>query len=234
MGRRYAQHEDRQAPPVTAAEARARAERFAAGEGPGREAIERNGAPGERGYLVEPDHPMSTLRRPLPRRGRLIVVLAVAALIATAVVVTTRSGASDQRHNMPTAPPTTTTTPLTASRVARMLATGQFAAIANEIEPPSRRSADQVILEQAWADLTNQYGTVLSTETQDEDLFAPPAPPDSPGAVVDETVLQMSHGLILLRVTLSPHGALVHVELQAHPPQWPDSMQAFPGRPSGF
>jgi hypothetical protein len=96
-----------------------------------------------------------------------------------------------------------------------MLAAGHFAEIASEIEPPSRRSADQVILEQAWGDLTNGYGTLLSTETQDEDRFPPPAPPDSPGGVVDETVLQMSHGLIMLGVTLSPDGALVHVELLA-------------------
>jgi hypothetical protein len=228
--RLYAQHQDTQALPVTVAEARARVESLVLpNDGAKRAATHPDGPRREPGYLVEPDHPTSILGRPRPRRGRLIVVLAVAALIATCVLVTTRPGTHHPPSTVPpvappttaapattqAAPPTPTATPLTASRLAQMLAAGHFAEIASEIEPPSRRSADQVILEQAWADLTNGYGTLLSTETQDEDRFPPPAPPDSPGGVVDETVLQMSHGLIMLGVTLNPDGALVHVEFVA-------------------
>jgi hypothetical protein len=73
-----------------------------------------------------------------------------------------------------------------------------------------------VILEQAWGNLTAAYGTFVSTGAQDEGLF-PVAPPDSPAAVfdtADQTVLQLSHGLVLLRVTLGTDGAIEHVELR--------------------
>ena len=181
-----------------------------------------NGSRPERAYLVEEkDHrPLASARAHVRRRHVIGALATAAAVIAVTVAVAVTRHSTHQPNGSaatPTtaAPPITTATPLTASRVAQMLAAGQSAAIASEIEPPSRRSADQVILEQAWRDLTNGYGTLLSTETQDEDLFPPPAPPDSPGGVVDETVLQMSHGLIMLGVTLSPDGALVHVELLA-------------------
>jgi hypothetical protein len=168
--------------------------------------------------------------RPVPLLG---LVAAVIVIVAAVGVVVTRPSAHHQHNTVPSAPPTTaapataqavtptttaatTAAPLTAPRVAQMLAAGQFAAIASGIEPPSQRSADQAVLEQAWADLTtNAYGTLLSTETQDEDLFPPPGNTGAAGpGAVDETVLQMSHGLILLRVTHNPDGALVHVELQ--------------------
>jgi hypothetical protein len=241
--RGYAQHQDAQAPPVTVAEARARAEPLVSPHnGAKRATADPDDVTGERGYLVEPDHPTSALGRPRPRRGRLIVGLAVAALIATAVVVTTRPSTHHQPDGPvapPTTapPPTTTATPLTASRVAQMLVAGQFATIASEIEPSSRRSVDQVILEQAWGDLTNEYGTLVSTGTQDEGLFPALATRDSPGAVVDETVLEMSHGLILLGVTLSRDGALVHVELLPSLVFWPALSASGPGLtgpPSGF
>jgi hypothetical protein len=191
----------------------------------------------ERAYIPEAEtHPTLTVRGPRARRSRIIVALAVAALIATALVVVTQSRTSHQQEISPTpsllpattaasptteaAPPTTTAPPPDdASRVADMLAAGQFSAIASEIEPPSRRSADETVLEHAWGDLTAAYGTFVSTGTQDQGVLdALPQPPDTPaGAALDaadETVLQMSHGLILLRVTPGPDGALVHLEFR--------------------
>ncbi len=237
---RYAQQLDHMAPDMTAAEVRARAEQLAA-HGGARWAPEPDGHPSQRGYLIEPEDGRAlAFAGARDRRRRAITVLAAAAavIVVTLAVAVTRPST----HRQPTrpvvtattaAPPTTTATPLTASRVAQMLAAGQFAAITSEIEPPSRRSADQVVLEQAWGDLTNEYGTLVSTGTQDEGLFAPLGPPDSPD-VADETVLQMSHGLILLRVTLSRDAALVHLELWPLPPSWPDSMQVYPGTYFGF
>jgi hypothetical protein len=158
------------------------------------------------------------------RPVRLLGLVAAAAAIVIIAVAVTRPASHGQPN---TVPPTTTPIPLSAPRVAQMLAAGQFATIASEIEPPSLRSADQVILEQDWANLTNANGALLSTGTQDEHWFAPPLPSGSPGTVVDETVLQMSHGLILLRVTLSPDGGLVHVELQPGPAFFADVGQSF-------
>jgi hypothetical protein len=207
MVRRYAEHEDRLAPPKTAADARARAEQLAV----------------QRGYLVEPeDRRALAFARARGRRRRVVTVLAAVAavVVVTVAVAVTRPSTHHQPNGSgaPAATPhPTTATPLTASRVAQMLVDGQFAAIASEIEPPSRRSGDQAVLKQAWGDLTNAFGTLVSTGTQYEDSFPLPAFPASPGAVVDKTVLQMSYGLILLRVTLSPDGALVHVELQPWP-----------------
>jgi hypothetical protein len=170
-----------------------------------------------------------------PKRP-VIVGLAAAVIVVAVGVVVTRPSTHHHSNGLAaaettTAPPTTTVTPLTASSVAQMLVAGQFADIASKVEPPSRRSADQVILEQAWGDFTNAYGTLLWTGTQDEDAFPPPAPPGSSGAAgsdaVDETVLHMSHGLILLRVTLGPDGALVHVELWPGPAFFADVGQTF-------
>jgi hypothetical protein len=204
-----------------------------------------NGSRPERAYLVEHAGPLA--KRRTGRRPVIGALAAAAAVVVAAVaVVVTWPSARHQSTTAPTTPPTpatsaapltTTATPLTASRVAQMLANGQFTTIAGEIQPPFRRSADRVILEQAWGDLTNEYGTLLSTGTQDEDLFPPLAAPDSPGAVVDETVLQMLHGLIMLRVTLSPDRALVHVELLPSLAFWPSlsaSGPGFTGPPSGF
>jgi hypothetical protein len=169
------------------------------------------------------------------RKRPVIAGLAAAVIVVAVGVVVTRPGKHNQltgpaAPTTTTAPPITTATPLTASSVAQMLAAGQFADIASEVEPPSRRSADQVILEQAWGDFTNAYGALLWTGTQDEDAFPPPAPPDSPGTgsdAVDETVLHMSHGLILLRVTVGPGGALVHVELWPGPAFFAETGQSF-------
>jgi hypothetical protein len=209
------------------------------GEGSGAHvAADLSGTLPEPAYIPEAEtHPTLTVRGPRARRSRIIVALAVAALIATAVVVVTQSRTSHQQEISPTpsllpattapsptteaAPPTTTAAPPTdeASRVAQMLAAGQFSAIASEIEPPSRRSADETVLEHAWGDLTAAYGSFVSTGTQDQGVLdALPQPPDTPaGAALDaadERVLQMSHGLILLRVTAGPDGALLHLEFR--------------------
>jgi hypothetical protein len=234
MLRRYAQQLDRLAPDMTGAEVRARAERLAA-HGAVHGPTGSNGSQSERAYLVEEkDRRPLAFARARDRRRRVITVLAAAAalIVVTVAVAVTRPS----RHHQPngsgapaSTPHPTTATPLTASRVAQMLAEGQFATIASEIEPPSSRSADQVAVEQAWGKLSNAYGAFLSTETRDEGAFAPLGPPDSPN-VADETVLQMSHGLILLRVTLTPDGGLVHLEL------WPLGwgIQVFPGQYFGF
>jgi hypothetical protein len=180
--------------------------------------------------------------RPMPLLG----LAAVAAVIVAAVaVMVTWPSTHHQPNAVATAPGCgawrylgsgrscrRATSPVTAAWVAQMLAAGKFATIASEVEPRSERSADQAVLEQAWGDLTTWYGTLQSTETQDEDLFPPAVLRDNSGGVVDETVLQMSYGLILLRVTPGSDGALAHVELVPLLDVWPSS--EFTGPPLGF
>jgi hypothetical protein len=95
MLRLYAQHQDTQASPVTVAEARARVEHSAAGNGAARAATGPDGPTRERAYLVEPpDHQMVALARPRAPRRRAVAILAAVAAVIVAVlaVVVTRPG----------------------------------------------------------------------------------------------------------------------------------------------
>jgi hypothetical protein len=112
MVRSYAQHQDRLAPPVTAAEARARAEQSAAGDGATRTTTEPDGPTRERGYLVEPrEREMVTFAKPRAPRRRVIAVLAAVAAVTvvTVAVAVTRPGAHHQPEP-PVAPPPSPTT----------------------------------------------------------------------------------------------------------------------------
>jgi hypothetical protein len=123
MVRRYAEHEERLALPVTAAEARTRAERRAAGDGAVGAATGSDGSGSERGYFIDQhEHHTVALPGPRSRKRRLLVALTVAALIATVVVVVTRSRTSDQPGISPTPPssPATTVSPATTALPAGM------------------------------------------------------------------------------------------------------------------
>jgi hypothetical protein len=100
MLRRYAQHQDAEAPPVTVAEARARVEPLVSPNDEAKgAATQHNGSRPERAYLSEPpDHQMVPFaRRRAPRRRAIAVVAAVAAVIVAAVAVAvTRPSAQHQ------------------------------------------------------------------------------------------------------------------------------------------
>ena len=98
MLHRYAQHQDRQAPPVTATEARDRAEPLVDPDDAFRVATGRNGSHRERSYLVEQEAHRTTAFAGSRSRRRLaiVAVLAAAVIVVTVAVVVTRPGTHRQ------------------------------------------------------------------------------------------------------------------------------------------
>jgi hypothetical protein len=104
--RRYAEQQDRLAPPVSVAEALARVRLPALpADGPARAPAQLDASRGERGYLPEPEGHPTAFDGPRRRRSRVIVVLAVAALLAATVVVVTRSTTSHPHPTLPSSTP---------------------------------------------------------------------------------------------------------------------------------